>query len=491
MFDVHFEPSRVEGLTGISAAIVVDLDDGSRPVAGDLDFFGEEISEARWEGESFHVPAGDRSVVLDVDPEIIEALGPEYRMVFADGIIGSTVDDYPVLQLSPPFGWAGDDEGPTHMAVSFESFVVKRGCDELSFACSPTHVVQVVAIEPGPNPWPEHQLIVIESPGARPSSDAWYLDPGPLGPRGGDDVLWTGQEMIVWGGAAGDRPPDFVEGAAFDPATLAWRLLPPPPIDPAQTTRAVWVGDEMVVMSRQATLVYNPGSDSWRAIGDGFLPSTHPEQAVVVDGLIYTLAPTGLLELDPATGSHHKLPSPDRVGFDQWRGALRALDGSLYAIGLKDGICQGRHISRWSGQEWDTLPDVSLATDSLADCTYANQTGAAGGRLIVWGDRETPSYTYDPSTDEWTEIDPITTPGTEGPLGPLSLGDQLLVPQYGEGSVYDPATGTWTAVSLPGGGNDTDMVWTGEEVLTWGAACCYGTGSDLTMLDAWRWTPQN
>jgi hypothetical protein len=205
--------------------------------------------------------------------------------------------------------------------------------------------------------------------------------------------------------------------------------------------------------------------------------------------LVYTWAPDAIIELDPESGRWRELPRPGFGRYyDQWSRGLLSIGAEIYAVGLVDGSCSGRQISNWTGERWTPLPTVSLASEESADCSLPNQSATIGGRLIVWGDNSSPAFAYDPETQDWSTIGSTTLSGTEGPLGPVDLGDRLLVPQYGEASIYDPQSESWTAVTLPGGGEDTDMVWTGEEVLMWGASCCYGS-SRFNSQDAWRWTP--
>ena len=173
-FDVSFEPSRVEWLTGVSGTILVDLPDGTSPVAGTLTFSRREIASQGWEGDSYRISAGSDSVELEVDASIVDALGASYQTVFEAAIEGRQVSGYPVLQLSPPLRWARDDETPDPMQVRFGSFLIQRGCGELAAACSPTHTLQLIPAElllPEALPWPEGQLVSIESPGNRPISD--------------------------------------------------------------------------------------------------------------------------------------------------------------------------------------------------------------------------------------------------------------------------------------------------------------------------------
>src|ERR687892_1566238 len=53
------------------------------------------------------------------------------------------------------------------------------------------------------------------------------VPPAPISPRGFHAAVWTGSEMVVWGGSSAGRL--FAHGAAYDPASSTWRGLPPPP----------------------------------------------------------------------------------------------------------------------------------------------------------------------------------------------------------------------------------------------------------------------
>ncbi len=66
--------------------------------------------------------------------------------------------------------------------------------------------------------------------------------------------------MIAGGG---ERLPDRVDGAAFDPVTSTWRMLPPIPLEESsRVTHAVWAGSQMIVVSREATLLTTPSPTS-------------------------------------------------------------------------------------------------------------------------------------------------------------------------------------------------------------------------------------
>jgi hypothetical protein len=53
------------------------------------------------------------------------------------------------------------------------------------------------------------------------------LPAGPLAPRRGPALAWTGREMLISGGADASGGFFLGNGAAFDPQTNRWRLIAP------------------------------------------------------------------------------------------------------------------------------------------------------------------------------------------------------------------------------------------------------------------------
>ena len=52
------------------------------------------------------------------------------------------------------------------------------------------------------------------------------MSPSPLAARRTAGV-WTGKELVIWGGRNIVDTKYFTDGAAYDPATDKWRMLPP------------------------------------------------------------------------------------------------------------------------------------------------------------------------------------------------------------------------------------------------------------------------
>ena len=105
-----------------------------------------------------------------------------------------------------------------------------------------------------------------------PAADRWrLLPPGPLTPRAGHIAVWAGGELIVWGG----RGPIglFSDGAAYDPASDRWRPLAPSPLSPRAGATGVWTGEELLLLGGADNTgpltdfaAYDPARDAWRLL---------------------------------------------------------------------------------------------------------------------------------------------------------------------------------------------------------------------------------
>jgi hypothetical protein len=72
-----------------------------------------------------------------------------------------------------------------------------------------------------------------------PSSGTWRrTSPAPIGGRWSHAAVWTGSEMVVWGGS--DANTDLADGAAYDPDTDTWRRIAPAPLAPRQWMPITW-----------------------------------------------------------------------------------------------------------------------------------------------------------------------------------------------------------------------------------------------------------
>jgi len=108
------------------------------------------------------------------------------------------------------------------------------------------------------------------------STGPWStLPPSPLAGRAYNSAVWTGGELITWGGAANGGFFQFADGAAYDPKTAEWRVLAQSPLAPRDLHTAVWTGEEMIVwggLERDSGTefgdgaAYDPSKDCWRML---------------------------------------------------------------------------------------------------------------------------------------------------------------------------------------------------------------------------------
>jgi hypothetical protein len=91
---------------------------------------------------------------------------------------------------------------------------------------------------------------VIEAAAYDPTADRWQILPTmPLAGLVAPALAWTGREVVVLGGpfvgdtsgASAVRP-----GAAYDPSTNTWRILPSNGLSPRSGQAVVWTGNELL-----------------------------------------------------------------------------------------------------------------------------------------------------------------------------------------------------------------------------------------------------
>lgn len=113
-----------------------------------------------------------------------------------------------------------------------------------------------------------------------PANNAWtpmaaYPETREGGGRDTFSSVWTGEKMLVWGGYSRNstcNPCNHEDGAVYDLAADTWTLMSPGPLSGRGAHRAVWTGQEMVVWGGFNTTelndgaAYNPDSDSWAAL---------------------------------------------------------------------------------------------------------------------------------------------------------------------------------------------------------------------------------
>jgi N-acetylneuraminic acid mutarotase len=301
-----------------------------------------------------------------------------------------------------------------------------------------------------------------------PGSDSWLAvsEIGAPSPRYAHTSVWTGSEMIVWGGFSGAFAFDTLgDGASYDPVTNLWSPLATTNQPAARTGHtAVWSGTEMLIWGgASCTACSNP------ELGDGarYNPTT---------GL---WSPISTVNAPGARFNHTAVWTGSRMIMwggesEQGIGSLTLLNsGSVYDPAtdswtpLSDiGAPSARrcHAAVWSGSEM---------------ILFGGQTGtslACGISSVNSGAR------YDPDTDTWLAI--TAAPVASTLAGPAAIwsGDRMITWFDDMGGRYDPVTNVWSGVSsegAPSGRRQHTLVWSGNRMIVWGGefAVPLGTGA--------------
>jgi hypothetical protein len=322
-------------------------------------------------------------------------------------------------------------------------------------------------------------------------------------------AVWTGSEMIVWGGYNYNTG-WLQNGGKYDPATDSWTptaipIICNPTVDCAPSARsshsAVWTGTEMIIWGGAdgSTLfntgaAYNPGTDIWTATSTTNAPAGRTSQTAVWtgsemiiwggDGDHVTFGDGGRYHPDSGTWtatSTTNAPSPRDSHTAVWTGSEMIVWGG-----------QAPSITN-TGARYDPSTDTWTATNTInaADRRRYHTAVWAGNVMIVWGGNGDNGLVntggkYDPLTDSWAPTSSINAPTGRLYQTALWTGNQMLV--WGGSSVteavsntggaYDASTDTWTATATtnaPVGRLLHTGVWTGTEMIVWGgniSGCC-------------------
>jgi hypothetical protein len=326
------------------------------------------------------------------------------------------------------------------------------------------------------------------------------LPAAPISGRIGEGVVWTGHEMIVWGGVSSPGitgfPSPVADGAAYSPAGNSWRTIAPAPsgvlgvVGPA----AAWTGKIAVFWAGNspdgpaAGALYHPETDKWRRLPDGPLGPrenyasvwTGKELLVIGGNRGDAHADPVAAAINPRTRSWRLLPGLNRLfglmpSGAVWTGREVFVAGSLALCPELGSACARRRPifllydpSSDKAREVD-VTGVPFERHRLSSLTPVGWTGKA----VVFSTQNDSSagiVYYRPATGDWRT-------GAAAPCragGQIAwVGDGLAIP-CGETRVqtYDTASDTWQILSPGRSPFNTRfasaIVWTGTDLVVWG-----------------------
>jgi serine/threonine protein kinase len=313
--------------------------------------------------------------------------------------------------------------------------------------------------------------------GARydPERDAWtplLLQGAAPSARTSASVVWTGSAMIIWGGFGGSDAEDINrnDGGRFYPTNDVWRPVSTTGAPSARFAHnAVWTGHEMLVWGgfNQSRMQLDAlTNDAYLNTGGRYDPDTDAWKDITTNGA----------------------PSRRSPGAMVWTGREMIVWGGRNLAGdLNDGALYDPAADKWRPMQNQGAP--SARRQPLTVWT--------GSALIVWGGYAGDVYTnqvffqdgarYNPDTDTWTPVTTVGAPRATAVIAPVWTGKEMLfwggvndtgisspkdpARYLGTGGRYNPARDKWTeipALGAPTPRAATSAVWTGKGMLMFG-----------------------
>ena len=345
-------------------------------------------------------------------------------------------------------------------------------------------------------------------------SDTWVSLPtnGAPSARSFATAIWTGREMIIWGGYR-QEPFGAVQylndGARYDPSVNLWTAISTnraPRVYDGHT--AVWTGTDMIVWSGKENGFdgfegggrYNPAANSWSQINTLTAPSRSFGHIAVWSGnemIVWggsALTNNGA-RYNPTMGSWSRLPTNDSptpyIGASGvWSGSEMIVWGGIAPTGAR--LNEGKRYHPTSNI-WTTIKPTKFPGHSSHTAVWT------GNEIIAWGGLSTGDVEsrdggrYNPAEDTWEAISMIDAPVRREAHTAVWTGDQMLIwGGYGDsrwlndGGVYTPTFDEWepiTPVGAPSVRQGHTAVWTGKEMLVWGGRSYLGNLNDGGRYD--------
>lgn len=286
-----------------------------------------------------------------------------------------------------------------------------------------------------------------------PKTDAWHAMSGVNAPtaRQFPVGVWTGRELVIWGGHKTSNPPDSLKtGACYDPASDLWRAVN---VTGAPAKRGdhtmIWTGTEVLVWGGydfdgsdylKSGGRYNPVSDSWAAMTGLNAPAKRSGHSAVWTGSEMIIWGGGYLT-SGLDWSHRSAFGSYDPAADQW------------TVGATVGAPTSRsdHSAVWTGQSM-------FVWGGWSGNTFEEQRLQSGG-------------TWNPASGTWSSLPLDGAPAARAGHCAVWTGREMMV--WGgsvsgsrqSGGRIEPISGIWAGMptdAAPSGGNRGACAWTGE-----------------------------
>jgi lysophospholipase L1-like esterase len=284
------------------------------------------------------------------------------------------------------------------------------------------------------------------------------VDPQEGAGRVTPSFVWTGSEVILWGGSAFCSKGNFCvlgTGARYVPATGTWSVINSSSARRGHVT--VWTGNTMMVWGGTGTDstgkvknlydggVYDPVADAWTPIGSAGAPAGTAGMTAIWSG-------SQMIVWGGQDGNGNIINTG--AGYDP---AARiwiptAIAGAPAPRGGHTAVWTGTRMVVWGGS----------GRDSNGQSTSLNDGGV-----------------YDPAARSWEPTGIAGAPEARSQHTAVWTGNRMIIwggaieggQRLNTGGVYRVSTHAWkptNPVAQPDARADHTVVWTGKEMIVWG-----------------------
>jgi len=321
--------------------------------------------------------------------------------------------------------------------------------------------------------------------GARyiPLSDSWIpLPVNSLEDREEHTAVWSGSQMIVWGGKEPGLADGLANGARYNPSANNWSTMTTPPAtgEPSERSSAagVWTGDALIIWGGNNGGTYLRSGGLYRH-GVGW--TNTPDAGAPSPRFGHTAVWTGTeMIVWGGTGPGSKLNTGARfhLGSNRWFSMTTSNAPRRRTA----------HVAVWTGREMIVFGGYD--TTNLFYPTFLNSAAR-----------------YNPSNDTWTAISNNIFIIARAGATAVWTGKEMIfwggyshdggiAPTYSyfnSGGRFNPESNLWFTVASSGlsGRRYHSAVWSGEEMIVWGGYGASGptnTGARYNP-NSNTWTP--
>lgn len=351
--------------------------------------------------------------------------------------------------------------------------------------------------------------------------NTWAATAAPPRRRAAHTAVWTGSEMIIWGGFENVFPnQSFNTGARYNPSTDSWAGTTTTDAPSGRYSHtAVWTGNEMIVWGGadfsgnffNTGGRYDPATDSWTGTSTTNPPAARSAHTAIWTGSVMIVWGGNDGANDLSSGGRYN------ANTDSWT-TTSATDAPT-ARQLHTAVWTGSEMIIWGGESngspfntggrYDPDSDSWIATTTTnAPEGRANHTGVwSTSQMIIWGGDSSGSPfntggRYDPGTNSWTATDPVNAPAGRSYHTAVWTGSEMIVwggyffdgnqNYLNTGGRYNPGTNSWIATGTtdaPTARSNHTAIWTDTEMIVWGGASDAGflsTGGKYNPItDSW------